>query len=101
MPGINSSPWAGNVGPPAECPWAVSRSISARLMPDIAIVILNFNGRSLLDECLSSLSRLTIPAEIVVADNGSTDNSLAYLRERHASIRLLNLEKNWGFAEGY
>jgi GT2 family glycosyltransferase len=70
-------------------------------MSNVAIVILNFNGRSLLDECLASLSRLTLPAEIVVADNGSTDDSLAYLRERHASIRLLNLEKNWGFAEGY
>jgi len=70
-------------------------------MPNVAIVILNFNGRSLLAECLASLSRLTLPTEIVVADNGSTDDSLAYLRERHASIRLLNLEKNWGFAEGY
>jgi len=70
-------------------------------MSNVAIVILNFNGRSLLAECLASLSRLTLPTEIVVADNGSTDDSLAYLRERHASIRLLNLEKNWGFAEGY
>lgn len=70
-------------------------------MPNIAIVILNFNGRSLLDECLASLSQLTIPAEIVVADNGSTDGSLAHLREHHPSIRLLDLGKNWGFAEGY
>lgn len=70
-------------------------------MSQVAIVILNFNGRFLLEECLASLSRLTTPAEIIVADNGSTDGSLAYLREHHAAIRLLNLEKNWGFAEGY
>jgi GT2 family glycosyltransferase len=70
-------------------------------VPDIAIVILNFNGRHLLDACLSSLNRLTTPAEVIIADNGSTDDSLAYVREHHASIRLLNLKKNWGFAEGY
>ena len=42
------------------------------------MVVLNFNGRHLLPECLASLARLTTPAEVVVADNGSTDDSLAY-----------------------
>jgi len=70
-------------------------------MSDVALVVLNFNGRHLLDECLTSLKGLTVPVDVVVADNGSTDDSLAYLRERYASIRLLDLKKNWGFAEGY
>lgn len=67
----------------------------------IAVVILNFNGRTLLDDCLSNLRRLTTPAEIIVADNGSTDDSLAHLRAHHPHVRVIALEKNWGFAEGY
>ncbi len=68
---------------------------------EVAIVILNFNGRQYFDECLASLQRLTVSAEVIVADNGSTDGSLAYLREHHPQLRLLDLQKNWGFAEGY
>lgn len=67
----------------------------------VAIVILNFNGRALLDDCLLNLRRLSMPAEIIVADNGSTDDSLAHLRTQHPTVRLIALKKNWGFAEGY
>lgn len=49
-------------------------------MADVGIVILNFNGRHLLPDCLASLEQLTVPADVVVADNGSSDNSLAYVR---------------------
>jgi GT2 family glycosyltransferase len=68
---------------------------------NIALVVLNYNGCALLDECLASLRRLTVPAEIIVADNGSTDDSLAHLRAHHPDVRVLTLKKNWGFAEGY
>ena len=70
-------------------------------MTDVAIVILNFNGRNFLDDCLTSLRRLTVPAEVVVADNGSTDGSVDYVREYHPAVSVLALEKNWGFAQGY
>jgi GT2 family glycosyltransferase len=70
-------------------------------MNDVAVVVLNHNGRSLLDTCLSSLRQTTIAADIVVADNGSTDGSLAHLRENYPAVRTLDLERNWGFAEGY
>lgn len=70
-------------------------------MRDVAVVILNLNGWPFLDECLASLQQSTIPLEIVVADNGSTDDSVAYLREHHPFVRVLELGKNWGFAEGY
>src|ERR1051325_6617812 len=101
MLGINFSPWAGNAGLPAGCPSVDYRSTRVSRMPDVAIVILNFNGQKLLEDCVASLRGLTVPAEIIIADNGSTDGSLDYLREQQASLRLLNLEKNWGFAEGY
>jgi GT2 family glycosyltransferase len=68
----------------------------------VAIVILNLNGRTLLDDCLSSLSQLTVPAEVVVADNGSTDDSVDYVRTHFPAVRVLELSTtNLGFAEGY
>ncbi len=70
-------------------------------MAEVAIVILNYNGRQYLDDCLASLNRLCTPVDIVVADNGSTDDSLAYLKAHHPEVRVLALNHNWGFAEGY
>ncbi|MCC6191165.1 MAG: glycosyltransferase family 2 protein [Anaerolineales bacterium] len=70
-------------------------------MADVAIVVLNFNGRHLLPDCLASLERLTAPADVVVADNGSSDNSLAYLRAEHPHVQVLDLGRNLGFANGY
>jgi GT2 family glycosyltransferase len=69
--------------------------------PDTAIVVLNYNGRRLLPDCLASLKRLTMPADVVVADNGSTDDSLAYLAAEQPGVRVLDLGRNLGFANGY
>lgn len=69
----------------------------------VAIVILNWNGAKLLEEFLPSVMEHS-PAdrsEIVVADNGSTDNSLALLQEKFPSVRIISLDRNYGFAEGY
>jgi GT2 family glycosyltransferase len=68
---------------------------------DVGIVILNYNGRHLLPDCLASLEQLTTPAEVVVADNGSTDGSTAYVRAEHPDVQLLELGRNLGFANGY
>jgi GT2 family glycosyltransferase len=68
---------------------------------DVGIVILNFNGRHLLPDCLASLEQLTVPADVVVADNGSSDNSLAYVRAEHPTVQVLELGRNLGFANGY
>lgn len=70
-------------------------------MTEVAVVVLNYNGRHYLDECLASLRRLRTPVQMVVADNGSTDDSVAYLQARHADVWVLDLKRNWGFAEGY
>jgi len=66
-----------------------------------SVIVLNHNGARLLSDCLSSLTRLTVPADIVVADNASTDDSLAVLRAQWPEVRVLAFDRNWGFAEGY
>ena len=71
-------------------------------MEKLAIVILNWNGRKMLDQYLSSVLQYSeAEATVYVADNASTDDSLAMLREHFPEVRLIELEKNWGFAEGY
>ena len=68
----------------------------------VAIVILNWNGEKMLREYLPSVLRYSRDeATVYVADNASTDNSLALLRQHFPEVRLIVLDKNWGFAEGY
>lgn len=67
----------------------------------VAIVVVNYNGERLLPACLDALARQSVaPAEIVVADNGSADGSLALLRREHPGVRVLPLGRNHGFAGG-
>lgn len=69
----------------------------------VSIVILNWNGRAFLEKFLPILaenSRLE-GAEIVVADNGSVDDSLAYMEREHPDIPLIRFDKNHGFTGGY
>ncbi len=70
-------------------------------MDKVAVVILNWNGREMLDKYLSSVVTFSKGAVVYVADNASTDGSVAYLREHFPDVRLILFDKNWGFAEGY
>lgn len=69
----------------------------------VSIVILNWNGEKFLQQFLPVLIQNTQMkgAEIVVADNASTDNSLAMLSEKFPAVRTIVLDRNHGFAEGY
>ena len=69
----------------------------------VAIVILNWNGAALMERFLPSVVRYSPEemAEVVVADNGSTDDSLALLDEKFPSVRVVRFDRNYGFAEGY
>ena len=69
-------------------------------MDKVAVVILNWNGRALMEKYLSGVVQLT-EAPVVVADNGSEDDSLAWLQEHFPEVRRLSFDKNYGFAEGY
>lgn len=67
-----------------------------------AIVILNWNGRPMLERFLPSVvTNTTGDAEVVIADNGSTDDSIEFLKTNYPSLRLILMDKNYGFAEGY
>jgi GT2 family glycosyltransferase len=66
-----------------------------------AIVILNWNGRSWLERFLGQVVANSPGAEVIVADNGSTDDSLTYLASAFPTVRTIRLESNLGFAGGY
>ncbi len=68
-----------------------------------AIIILNWNGRKLMEKYLPSvLAHSCLPdTQVVVADNGSTDDSIDWLKANYSQCRLLCFDKNYGFAEGY
>lgn len=71
-------------------------------MDKTAIVILNWNGCSMLQTYLPSVLEYSRgDAVIYVADNASTDNSLAMLEEHFPEVHVIRLERNYGFAEGY
>ena len=67
----------------------------------VAVVILNYNGAEHLRHFLPSVVQNTVAADVVVADNGSTDESLQLLESEFASVRIVALDRNYGFAEGY
>ncbi len=66
-----------------------------------AIVILNWNGKQFLEQFLPTVIRFSKGAQVVVADNASTDDSISYLKENFPEIRLIQNESNGGFAKGY
>lgn len=69
--------------------------------PTVTILILNWNGRRLLPGCLAALEALDYPDyQVVVADNGSADESLAYVRENHPQVQCIDLGQNLGFGRG-
>jgi hypothetical protein len=71
-------------------------------MDKIAIVILNWNGAQMLGQYLPSvLNYSRDEATVYVADNASTDNSVDLLRKHFPECKLILLDKNWGFADGY
>ena len=67
----------------------------------VAIVILNYNTRRHLAEYLPSVIAHSAGARIIVADNGSPDDSLAFLRTHYPAVEVLDLQRNHGFAQGY
>ena len=68
----------------------------------VAIVILNWNGAKMLATYLPSVINYSRDeAEIFVADNASTDDSMSWLSQHYPMVKQIALDRNWGFAEGY
>jgi N-acetylglucosaminyl-diphospho-decaprenol L-rhamnosyltransferase len=70
-------------------------------MSDVSIIIVNWNTRDLLADCLNSIMQTTgdLDVEIIVVDNGSTDDSQAMILRRFPLVRLLTNQENVGFAK--
>lgn len=67
----------------------------------VAIVILNWNGKSLLEKYLPSVIKYSCGYDVYVADNGSTDDSIELLNKEFPSVNIVTLDKNYGFTGGY
>jgi len=69
--------------------------------PLVSVIIVNWNGKHLLDECLGSLfGQHFDDFEVIVVDNGSRDGSAEFLGERYPAVRVVKLNVNTGFAGG-
>jgi len=67
----------------------------------VSVIILNYNGRHLLGDCLESIFRQDYPrVEVIVADNASDDDSVDYLKERFPEVRVIRHAQNYGFSMG-
>ena len=67
----------------------------------IAVVILNWNGNKLLEQFLPSIVKFSDNATIYLADNASTDDSIAFVENHFPTIKIIKNNTNFGFAKGY
>lgn len=70
-------------------------------MKNIAVVILNWNGVKLLEQFLPTLIQYSPEADIYVADNASTDSSIAFVQQNFPTVKIVQNDNNYGFAQGY
>ena len=82
----------------------MSGSNSPNAVESVTVGLLNWNGREHLEVCLEALAQQRAPGvewQIVVLDNGSTDGSIEWMKERYPKVRLIESESNLGFCAGY
>lgn len=70
-------------------------------MDKVAVVILNYNGKSFLEKFLPSVIAHSDDHAVIVADNASTDDSLAFMKKHYPAIQLIEMSRNTGFSQGY
>ena len=69
-------------------------------MINASVIIPNFNGVSLLADCLESLTKQVYSNfEVIVVDNNSTDNSINFITKNYPEVKVIKLKKNFGFAK--
>lgn len=72
-------------------------------MPFCSIVVLNYNGKEHLEECFSSIREINYPKdryETIMVDNASKDGSIGFVKKEFPWVKILALDKNYGFTEG-
>lgn len=69
--------------------------------PDVSIIVVTWNGRQYLDDCLGAIaSQQGVSSETIVVDNASTDGTPEYVRQKFPWVRIVSLSENRGFAGG-
>ncbi len=71
------------------------------MQQELAIVILNWNGKNLLEQFLPSVSRNSPKGSVYIIDNASTDDSIVFVEKNYPEISVIPLEENLGYAGGY
>jgi GT2 family glycosyltransferase len=71
------------------------------LSSKVAVVILNWNGKSFLEKFLPSVIKYSSSAQIIVADNQSSDDSVSFLKQHFPAVRIIINPSNDGFSTGY
>ena len=67
-----------------------------------AVVILNWNNRNFLEQFLPDVIKYsTASAEVIIADNNSTDDSIAFIENNFPSVKIIKLKSNEGYTGGY
>ena len=66
-----------------------------------AVVVLNWNGKEWLEKFLPTLARYSQDASVFIADNGSTDDSVSFVKESFPKVKLIINKTNGGYAKGY
>jgi GT2 family glycosyltransferase len=70
------------------------------IIRDVSIISINYNGKHFLKDCLESIQGTEASdAEVIIVDNASTDGSGEYLRREFPSVKVMELDRNYGFAE--
>jgi hypothetical protein len=84
------------------------RKLSARselmcALPFVSVIVLNYNGKRFLENCLSSVLRINYPREryeVILVDNGSNDESVIFVEQKYPEVKILALDMNYGFTTG-
>ena len=72
----------------------------AEKQPLVSVIVVNFNGRAFLKNCLSSLLAQTYPSfEIIFVDNGSRDGSIEYVKDHFPGVMIIENGENFGYAK--
>lgn len=77
--------------------------MKSKTLPFVSIIILNYNSKIFLNDCLNSVSEIDYPInryEIIVVDNASSDDSVSYIRQNFPDVFIVENTSNLGFSEG-
>ena len=69
-------------------------------LPKVSVIIVNYNGKTLLEKCLESLFKVNYDNfEVILVDNNSTDSTIEFVTKNYPSVIVIKLDSNKGFAE--